>query len=161
MHHLSRNGTALLATLALAGGLVSACSSSDDADDTTAAGGISVSDATIPVPASDVAAVYLTIENTGSEADRLTGAVSDVASRAGIHQTTVTNGVASMVPVDVVDIPANSSVMLAPGGYHLMLMDLPRTLEEGDEVRVTLTFEHAGEIEVAATVTAAGGAIAH
>lgn len=155
MHRMTRNGIAALAALTLAAGLLGACSSSDETGDASPEG-ISVHDATIPVPASDVAAVYLTIENAGSEADRLTGASSDVAGMSGIHQTTVTNGTASMAPVDVVEIPGDSSVVFAAGGFHVMLMDLRETLEAGDEVTVVLTFEGAGDVDVVATVVASG-----
>jgi copper(I)-binding protein len=39
-------------------------------------------------------------------------------------------------------------VSLAPGGYHLMFMDLKAPLVEGESVTVTLTFEKAGTAEV-------------
>lgn len=154
MYRISRNSIIALVALALASGPLSACSGSDVGDDYE--GGISVHGATIPVPASDVAAVYLTIENTGSEADQLTGASSGVAGRSGIHQTSVTDGTASMSSVDVIEIPANSSVVFAGGGYHLMLMDLREPVAAGDEVSVTLTFERAGDVEVVAAVVANG-----
>ena len=47
-------------------------------------------------------------------------------------------------------LPAGEEVSLEPGGYHIMLIDLAKPIEEGDTVPVTLTFEKAGEIEVEA-----------
>jgi hypothetical protein len=45
-------------------------------------------------------------------------------------------------------IPAGESVALAPGGFHLMFMDLTGPLVEGESVTVTLTFEKTGAVEV-------------
>jgi copper(I)-binding protein len=57
-----------------------------------------------------------------------------------------------MRPVDRIVIPHGQTVMLQPGGYHVMLMDLAAPLEASSQIRVTLTFEHAGQIAVTADV---------
>jgi copper(I)-binding protein len=54
-------------------------------------------------------------------------------------------GVMRMAAVDGVELPANRTVKLAPGGYHVMLMDLKRTLNAGERVPLRLTFEWAGK----------------
>jgi copper(I)-binding protein len=55
----------------------------------------------------------------------------------------------TMRPVkDGLPIPAGKSVSLAPGGYHLMLMDLKAPLKKGDKIPVTLKFEKAGDVNV-------------
>ncbi len=51
-------------------------------------------------------------------------------------------------------IPAGATVVLEPGGLHLMFMDLHRPLVEGDTVTITLTFERAGTIDVPLVVGA-------
>lgn len=61
-------------------------------------------------------------------------------------------GEMTMQEVDQIDLPAGEVVSLAPGGYHVMLLDLVTGLAEGDEIEVTLTFEKAGEITVTAPV---------
>lgn len=58
----------------------------------------------------------------------------------------------TMRPVDGIDVPAGGRVVLEPGGYHVMVMDLERDLVGGEELPVTLTFEQAGDIEVVAEV---------
>jgi copper(I)-binding protein len=45
-------------------------------------------------------------------------------------------------------IPAGGSHALARGGDHVMFLGLTRSLEHGDTVTVTLTFEQAGDVEV-------------
>jgi copper(I)-binding protein len=50
-----------------------------------------------------------------------------------------------MSAVEGVELPANRTVQLAPGGYHVMLMDLKRTLKVGERVPLRLTFELSGK----------------
>ncbi len=46
--------------------------------------------------------------------------------------------------------------MLAPGGFHLMMMGLKAPLKQGTSVPVTLVFEKAGKIDVDLAVEAMG-----
>jgi copper(I)-binding protein len=57
---------------------------------------------------------------------------------------------------DGLEIPAGETVTLAPGGLHLMFMQISQPFVEGETVPVTLTFEHAGEIEIELAVEAFG-----
>lgn len=57
-----------------------------------------------------------------------------------------------MSPVDRIDIPAAKTVSLAPGGYHIMMLDLATPLVVGTTVDLTLTFENAGQVHVSANV---------
>lgn len=97
-------------------------------------------------------ALYLTIANTGGTADRLTGARADIAEATELHQTVIQNGVAQMLPVQGIDIPAKGTVAFKPGGYHVMLIGLAHTVKAGDTFPVTLTFAQSGAITVTATV---------
>ncbi len=45
-------------------------------------------------------------------------------------------------------------MQLAPGGYHVMLLDLQESLRAGDRIDATLQFRHAGGLEVRAEVLA-------
>lgn len=92
---------------------------------------------------------YLSITNSGSEADRLLE-VRSAYPQTMIHRSSVDeNGVASMEHLMSLDIPAGETVVMAPGGLHIMFMGLNgKPLEAGKQVPATLVFEHAGEIEV-------------
>lgn len=59
-----------------------------------------------------------------------------------------------MRKVDQIPVSAGGTTELAPGGYHVMLMDLVNPLEPGQSVALTLTFEKAGELTVNAEVRA-------
>ena len=77
---------------------------------------------------------------------RLVAAASPAAGTAEIHSMKMDGGVMRMFAVDGVELPANQTVKLAPGGYHVMLLDLKRTLKAGERVPLRLTFERAGKI---------------
>lgn len=72
---------------------------------------------------------------------RLVAASSPVAGTVEIHNMKVEGGVMRMFAVDGIDLPANRTVRLASGGYHVMLMNLKRTLKAGERVPLKLTFE--------------------
>jgi copper(I)-binding protein len=104
-----------------------------------------------------VAGGYLTIENKGSAADRLVGGAGDVAGKVEIHEMAMNNGVMTMRPLDKgLVIEPGKTVKLAPGGYHMMLMDLKQPLKQGDKVPVTLEFEKAGKVALSLDVQGVG-----
>ena len=59
---------------------------------------------------------------------KITAANSSVFADVSLHETTQVNGVSRMRAVPELALPAGKSVPLAPGGLHLMLMDV--SLEE-------------------------------
>lgn len=94
-------------------------------------------------------AVYFSIVNQGDTADRLLAAETAVAARAELHQSLEVDGVMRMQEmVDGIAIPAGATVMLAPGGLHVMLMGLKQPLAIGDRFKATLNFAAAGTVEV-------------
>ena len=103
-------------------------------------------------------AAYFTISNPGGE-DRLVG-VSSPFGQASLHSTTMDGGVMRMRPVESLEIPARSTVVLKPGGLHVMITGLERPLDAGTAIPLDLSFERAGDrrIEVAVRPAAANGA---
>lgn len=99
---------------------------------------------------------YLQITASDEAGDRLVDARSGAAERVELHTHIHEDGVMKMRRVEAIDVPAGKTVSLAPGGYHLMLMNLEQPLREGDTLDLTLVFEKAGEIEVTATVEPIG-----
>ena len=108
------------------------------------------------LPNAPVAGGFLTIENTGAEPDRLVSATSDIAGDTQIHEMAMQGDVMKMRQLaDGLEIPAGETVVLAPGGFHIMFMGLKQALVEGETVTVTLTFEKAGTVDVVLPVEAA------
>ncbi|HLZ04851.1 MAG TPA: copper chaperone PCu(A)C [Bradyrhizobium sp.] len=100
---------------------------------------------------------YLTIENKGSVPDKLIGISADVAGKIEVHEMTTTNGVMKMRPVEGgLTIDPGKTVKLAPGGLHLMMMDLKSPLKQGDKLPVTLQFEKAGKVAVTLDIEGIG-----
>jgi periplasmic copper chaperone A len=104
-----------------------------------------------------VGAGYMTITNKATVADRLVSAASPAAGKVQIHEMSMDGGVMKMREVGGgLPIEPGKTVALAPGGNHLMLMDLKAPLKTGDKVPVTLTFEKAGKVEVILDVLGLG-----
>ena len=100
---------------------------------------------------------FLTIENKGTAPDRLIGGTSDVASKVEVHEMSMNNGVMTMRPLEKgLTIDPGRTVKLAPGGYHLMLMNLKNPLKQGDKLAIGLEFEKAGKVQVSFDVQAVG-----
>lgn len=99
------------------------------------------------LPNQPVGGGYLNIMNMGNTDDTLIAATSKVSALTEIHEMKMENDVMQMRALaDGLPIPAGETVVLAPGGYHLMFMQLNTPFVEGETVTVTLTFENAGEV---------------
>ena len=100
---------------------------------------------------------YLTIENKGSAPDKLVGVGADAAGKVEVHEMAMDGGVMKMRPVEGgFTIDPGKTVKLAPGGLHLMMMDLKSPLKQGDKLPVTLQFEKAGKVQVTLDVQGVG-----
>ena len=89
-------------------------------------------------PASRVLAAYMSIRNPGDAAISIDAIVSPDFESAELHRTVVNEGMARMLHMKQLDVPANGSVRLEPGGLHLMLFNPVRPLAAGDSVTLTL-----------------------
>lgn len=127
-------------------------------------GDLQIIHANIPAPfaSAKIAAGYMGISNEGDQADRLIGVEVGFAAQAMLHTTEFSaDGVASMTHVEALEIPAGDTVVLEPGGYHIMLMGLNQPLTEGDMLPATLIFEQAGRVEIEFMVDPADGSVDH
>lgn len=101
------------------------------------------------LPNAPVGGGYLTIVNTGAEDDTLLSASSPVAGSVSLHKTMMEGDTSKMTDSsEGVVIPAGGTVMLEPGGLHLMFNDLKQRLIEQETVPVTLRFARAGTIDI-------------
>lgn len=98
---------------------------------------------------------YLTITATGT-ADTLVGISSPIASKAELHESYDDHGVMKMRAVGPLIVAPGKPIVLQPGGYHIMLIDLAHALKEGDSFPITLRFAKAGTVTVTARVAKAG-----
>ena len=92
---------------------------------------------------------------------KLTEVKTKVSKKAEIHQSSQvkchegndSHAMFKMRQLDSVEIPAHETLSLAPGGYHIMLIDLLQPLKQGDKVALTLVFADNSQKEVTALVT--------
>ncbi len=108
------------------------------------------------VPGQRAGAAYATIANRGGAADRLIAVTTDRASMAMMHTNQTQAGIARMRMVGGIDIPADGSIELRPGGTHIMLERLTGPLTAGDQFDLHLRFERSGEQIVPVRVEPAG-----
>ncbi|HSD60333.1 MAG TPA: copper chaperone PCu(A)C [Burkholderiales bacterium] len=90
-------------------------------------------------PGQNVAGAYMELNSPGGAS--LLSAASPAAGVVELHTMKMEEGVMKMRAVPRIELPAGKGVKLAPGGYHLMLMDLKQQLNPGDTVPITLTVE--------------------
>jgi copper(I)-binding protein len=115
------------------------------------AGDLEIIHPSIPAPPASTKAAggHMGIRNDGDAPDRLIGVEMDAADHIMLHTTEIgSDGVARMIHLDAIELPPGETVLLQPGGLHVMMMGLRRTFEEGDMIPATLVFERAGRVEV-------------
>ena len=92
-------------------------------------------------PGQKVAGAYMELVSRTDMA--LTAVASPVAASAELHSNSMEEGVMRMRPVARIELPAGKPVKLAPGGLHIMLVDIKLPLKPGDKVPLTLTVQRA------------------
>src|SRR5690606_26444506 len=87
--------------------------------------------------------------NVTTAGDTLISVASPAAVRVEVHSMEMKNDTMVMRPVENgLAIPAKDTVLLAPGGYHLMFLDINDDFKVDEKVHLTLTFAEAGTIEL-------------
>jgi copper(I)-binding protein len=105
------------------------------------------------VPGQPTGGAYLRFENAGPT-DKLVSVKAAVSKSIELHTSHMEGDVMQMREVDAIELPSNKSVVLEPGGTHIMLVGLKAPLKEGDHFPMTLKFEKAGEVTVDVVVQA-------
>ena len=87
---------------------------------------------------------------------------SAAAGVVEIHEMKLENDVMKMRAIPAIDLPAGEQIKLAPGGLHLMMMDLKQPITAGQTLSFTLTLEDANgkrrERQIEAQVRSGAGA---
>ncbi|MBK9625564.1 MAG: copper chaperone PCu(A)C [Rhodocyclaceae bacterium] len=92
------------------------------------------------VPAQQVTGAFMTL--TAAADLRLVAVSSPQAGMVEIHQMAMENNVMQMRALpDGLALPKGKAIELKPGGYHLMVMDLKRPMQQGAWLPLTLTVE--------------------
>lgn len=97
-------------------------------------------------PGQKVGAVYLNL--TAPSAQTLVAVRSSAAELSQIHEMQHSQGVHHMREIERLPLPAGKTVSLAPGGLHIMLLELKQPLTVGSQVALELEFEAQGKKRV-------------
>ncbi len=85
--------------------------------------------------------VFFKIRNAGGR-DALVGATVAVPNTVvEFHDVQDSR----MVRIGKIAVPSRDTVVLKPGGLHIMIFNMPKSVQEGSEITLTLTFERSGE----------------
>ncbi len=103
-------------------------------------------------PGMPMGAVYGEIENSGEQDVTLLNLVVEGARTAEIHKSVEIDGMMRMREITPFVIPAGQTVVLEPGGKHIMLMGLSSALKQGETVQLTATFSGNQEVKINAVI---------
>ncbi len=124
-------------------------------DESAAAATISVTDAWMrPAPAgSATTALYMAISNDGDDIDVLRTATITGCAMTELHMTTMEDDVMTMSPLpDGITVTPDTTIVLGPGGIHVMCIGVETGFTEGDRATLELGFDGAGAVVVEAQV---------
>jgi copper(I)-binding protein len=105
-----------------------------------------------PPPGSDVAAVYLSLQNAGTQAVKLTGVECPLAAMVMMHETVEADGQSRMRALTAVSLAPGAAIVFKPGGRHIMLHGLAHPLQVGERVPLVLLFSGGIKLHVVALV---------
>lgn len=108
------------------------------------------------IDGSNISAAFGTLSNTSEQPIALQKVIikGKIKGVAELHQTSNDNGMMKMLPVDSITIPAKQSIELAPGGLHIMLINLAKPLEAGKTIALKLTFDDGTTLDLQAPIQA-------
>lgn len=104
-----------------------------------------------PADSGAMSAAYFVLHG-GRDSLELVGAATPVARAAEVHESMQHDGMMHMQPRPVIVLAPGDSLVFAPGGLHVMLIDLLRPLSEGDTVPLVLRTARGDSLQVAAPV---------
>ncbi|MDN4476029.1 copper chaperone PCu(A)C [Demequina sp. SYSU T00192] len=138
---LATAAVALAAATALAG-----CAS----DTASSEAALTVTDPWVKTAATEdmMSAAFGTLVNTTDEDVTVVAATSDQYPALELHE--VVDGAMQELGDGMV-VPAGGELALEPGGFHIMVMELPEAIEPGDEVDFTLELADGSTVGFTAT----------
>lgn len=97
---------------------------------------------------------YFAITNLGNRKRTITGVHATGFKMAHLHQTEVRDGITSMKSVQALELESGETLVLEPGGLHIMLMNPEEISVSNGDVPITLTFANGDAVSFVALVQA-------
>lgn len=176
---LGRRWGVAVSGLALAVGMLSGCAASSSSDSSNAsdsasssaaaqqcetAGEVQICDPWVKAVDADgdahpMTAAFASLHSTTGQSLHLVSAESDASGMTQLHETVADGGSTTMREKEGgFMVPTDGALDLQPGGNHIMLMSLQKSLQPGDSVSITLHFEDGTSAQFAAPVRQYTGA---
>ncbi len=96
-------------------------------------------------------AAFVTLTN-GNGKDVLLAVESSVSAAVELHTMSMAGGIMRMQRLPLINLAPGETLRMAPGGRHIMLINMKQALKAGDRVPLTLVFRKAGRVTVEAEV---------
>ncbi len=103
-------------------------------------------------PGAVTSAVFGDIMNRGDSDRYIVSATTNAAGKVELHDVVMDGEVMKMRQVTELKVPAKDKLVLKPGSYHIMLFNLVKPLNEGDEIEVQVTFKDGQQYTFSAPV---------
>ena len=100
-----------------------------------------------PTKAGMMSAAYFTMHNVGSVPDSLVQVSSNASKDVQIHLSYMNDEIMMMEEQPFVAIQASEHIPFQPGGYHIMIIQPTKDMEEGDSISLLLYFKSGMIIE--------------
>lgn len=104
-------------------------------------------------------AAFGVLNNDGDAPLTITAARTSASGTTELHEMAMDNGAMVMRPVaGGIVVPAHGTATLEPGGLHVMIMDVTRPIQPGDEITVDLTVDDGSTLTFTALAKEFAGA---
>jgi len=110
-----------------------------------------------PLPGTDAAVAYMTFTNHSADDIVIDSVSSPQFGSVMLHETQIVDGIARMIMLDSLPIPARTSVRLAQGGGHIMLLQPAQDIETGHSVTLLINYDGEGLLFVTSTLQSRSG----
>jgi copper(I)-binding protein len=107
-----------------------------------------------PADSGTTGGAYITIKNIDTVPVIITSVLSSGAQSAELHESMMHDGMAHMTARPSVRIARDSTLSMVPGGLHVMLNGLTRSLAVGDTLAVTLVLNDGRQVPARVAVRA-------
>ena len=120
----------------------------------TASEAVSVSEPYVRAvpPGQPNSASFMVLSNGSAQEHALVAAESPAARVVELHSHVMEDGMMSMRRVHKIELPPGATVVLEPGGLHVMMIGLEQSLEPDQEIPISLLFDDGSRTEVLAPV---------
>ncbi|MCH8479405.1 MAG: copper chaperone PCu(A)C [Wenzhouxiangella sp.] len=116
-------------------------------------GGLTFDNAWTPeAPPGRMMAGFMEIHNTGPDTVAIVDGRANGFGHVELHNTTMEDGVMRMRRIEALSIAPGQTLVLEPGGLHLMLIEPQRSFRDGDQIELVLTDSDGREYSLSSEV---------